>query len=142
MLTTDYLDALKAARHLETDYQLAKLLDCSTAQLSQYRQRKRVMDDYTAARVAEMLGVDPLKVIAQANAEREKTDTKRAFWQKLAACVVCSVGVSFSMTNDARALDKSSAYAPQADNLQIMLVIDLFKRPAATTLDSNSHDWG
>lgn len=81
MDTLLYLDEIKARCQLMTDAQLAKRLDCSTAQISQYRTRKRVMDDYVAARVAELLGIEELEVIAQANAEREKDETKRAYWQ-------------------------------------------------------------
>jgi hypothetical protein len=36
-------------------------------------------------RVAELLGIDEMIVIAQANAEREKDERKRAFWMQKAA---------------------------------------------------------
>lgn len=42
------------------------------------------MDDYTAAKIANVLEINPLEVIAAANAEREKHAEKREFWEKLA----------------------------------------------------------
>ncbi len=81
MNTLLFLDEIKTRCQLATDAQLANVLDCSTAQISQYRTKKRVMDDYMAARVAELLEIDELEVIAQANAERERDEVRRAYWQ-------------------------------------------------------------
>jgi hypothetical protein len=96
--TNDYLDALKAKLDLRSDYQLAQTLDTSTAAIGQYRTGKRTMDDYTAARVAELLGMEPLILIAQANAEREKDSQKAAFWRKYAAGVIGAALVSFGLS--------------------------------------------
>lgn len=95
MKTLEYLDAVKAKEGLKSDYQLAQKLETSTAAIGQYRSGKRVMDDYTAARVAELLEMPPLLLIAQANAEREKDETKRAYWRKFAAAVTAAVAVNF-----------------------------------------------
>lgn len=83
MKTIEYLDTLKNRHSLTSDYQLAKLLETSTPVISHYRTGKRVMDDYTAAKVAELLELEPLEVIAAANAERERDPNKRAYWEKL-----------------------------------------------------------
>lgn len=85
MNTLEMLDAAKKMHSIRSDYELARTLDCSTAQISQYRTKKRTMDDYTAARIAELLGIDEMLVIAQANAEREKDEAKREFWKNKAA---------------------------------------------------------
>ena len=87
MNTLEYLDAVKAKAGITSDYQLAQLLESSTPVISQYRTRKRTMDDYTAARVAELLGIEELEIIAQANAEREKDAKKRAYWEEKAKAV-------------------------------------------------------
>lgn len=42
------------------------------------------MDDYTALKVAEALGIDPLEVIAIANAERTKRPEVKAAWEQIA----------------------------------------------------------
>ena len=44
-----------------------------------------MIDDYTAAKVANVLDINPLEVIAAANAEREKDSQKAEFWRKLAS---------------------------------------------------------
>ena len=81
MKTLEYLDAVKAKQGLESDYQLAKLLGLETSNMTMYRKHRRVMDDYIAALVADLLGVQHIELIAQANAEREKDPQKRAYWE-------------------------------------------------------------
>lgn len=39
-----------------------------------HENEERIMNDYTAAKLANLLGLDPLKLITQANAEREKNE--------------------------------------------------------------------
>ncbi len=81
MNTLEYLDALKQKQGLTSDYQLAKLLNLETSNMTMYRKHRRVMDDYIAARVADLLQIDKLELIAQANAEREKDVEKRTYWE-------------------------------------------------------------
>ncbi len=84
MKTLEYLDAVKKKQGLTSDYQLAKLLGLETSNMTMYRKQRRVMDDYIAALVAELLEIDQMELIAQANAEREKDPNKRAFWERKA----------------------------------------------------------
>lgn len=88
MKTTEYLAAVRRKMGLSKSAEVARLLELSEAAVSRYESGARVMDDYTAARVAEVLGIDPLTVIAQANAEREKDGDKRQFWERLAHAAV------------------------------------------------------
>ncbi|MFC4158464.1 helix-turn-helix domain-containing protein [Chitinimonas lacunae] len=81
--TVEYLTAAKAASGLESDSGLSKHIGISRAAMSQYLSGVRVMDDYTALRVAQILGVDPLEVIAAANHERERTAERREAWENL-----------------------------------------------------------
>ncbi len=82
MNTQEYLKAAKRKLEAKTNAELARALGLSRPALTRYDQgEQRVIDDYTAARVAELLDIDELEVIAQANAEREKDTTKRAFWE-------------------------------------------------------------
>ncbi|GLR13696.1 hypothetical protein GCM10007907_24860 [Chitinimonas prasina] len=85
--TTDYLDMLKTSLGITSDYGLAKVLEVSTGNMSMYRSGARVMDDYTCAKLAERLGVNPMEVIAAANCERDKDPEKREFWTNLYATV-------------------------------------------------------
>jgi len=61
---------------------MAKKLEMSTSGISSYRNGKRIIDDTTAARIAEILEINPLIVIAAANAEREKGE-RREYWEKV-----------------------------------------------------------
>jgi hypothetical protein len=85
--TVEWLDAVKRKHGLDSDYKLAKLLHVETQNISHYRAGRRYMDAYTAARVAELLKVDPLKVIAACEGERARNEEQRTFWKRLAAAV-------------------------------------------------------
>ena len=84
MKSNKYLDDAKKKLGIESDYALAKLTGISQEAVSRYRTGSRVMDDYTAAKLAEVLEIDPLEVIATANADREKDEERANFWRLLA----------------------------------------------------------
>lgn len=101
MLSIKYLDDTKKKLGVSSDYALAKQTGISQEAISQYRNGKRVMDDYTAAKLAEVLEIDPLEVIATANADREKDENRANFWRVLAkkraapiAAILLLVGVA------------------------------------------------
>lgn len=93
----DWLDAVKKRHKLESDYALAKLLGVQQTNISRYRLGRGSMDVYTAARVAELLNEDALKVIATAEAERARNDEQRTFWKRLAAGVLLVAGVNVTV---------------------------------------------
>lgn len=86
MKTIEYLDAVKAAYSLTSDYQLAKKLGESPSRISLYRTSNTVMSDDLAVKIAYMLDKNPLSVLADAHIEAE---TKRGsesmvmFWQEV-----------------------------------------------------------
>ncbi|QGZ37756.1 helix-turn-helix protein [Pseudoduganella flava] len=80
MRTVNYLDAIKTRLNLPSDYALAKRLGITQQAISNYRAGRSKMDDDVALTIAELLGVNPLAVIAAANAERAKTDEQRERW--------------------------------------------------------------
>lgn len=80
MNTIEYLDAVKAARQITSDYALAKVLGITQSTISGYRAGRSRIDDDVALTVAEILGLHPLHVIASANAERAKTPEQRERW--------------------------------------------------------------
>jgi len=89
--TTDYIEEAKIKLDIQSDYGLAKWLGITDSAISHYKTGKRTIDDYTAARIAEALEIDPMEVIAAANAEREKDEKRREFWRKIFAnCVAAS----------------------------------------------------
>lgn len=97
MDTRQYLDAAKRKIGAESHADLARALGLSRAALTNYYNGGRTIDDYTAAKVAELLDLDPIAVIAQANAEREKDDGRRAYWQRLAMQAACVLMMSGSL---------------------------------------------
>lgn len=84
MNTKEYLEAVKTKTGIDSDYKLAKLLNLTKQAISKYQLGNRVMDDYTAAKIAEVLEIPAIRVIADANAEREKDEKKRNYWEELA----------------------------------------------------------
>lgn len=78
--TLQYIDAIKLRHGIESDYAVAKLLGVTRGAVSSYRVGRTFFDDLTALRAAELLGLNPLEVIAAANAERAKSDDARRTW--------------------------------------------------------------
>lgn len=86
MKTVDYLDAVKAAYSLESDYQLAKKLAVNQSRISTYRTRLSAMEDDLAVKIAYLLDQNPLTVLADAHIERESkrgADSLVMFWEEV-----------------------------------------------------------
>jgi hypothetical protein len=99
--TVQYLDALKARFDLPSDYAAAKYLGVTRAAVSRYRSGHGVFDEKVAIRVAELLSLDPLEVIAACKAESAPDLHIRRVWENawgkatgaavtsaIAACIV------------------------------------------------------
>lgn len=87
MQTCDFLDAIKSSYGLTSDYQLAKKLAVTTSTIGNYRSKRSFLSDDMALRVAHLLDVEPLTVLACVNAERnEKSGSNEVFefWVNLA----------------------------------------------------------
>ena len=78
--TVEWLAVCKQKFGVESDYALAKRLGVSSQTISSYRTGRSRFDDDMALTVAVALGIDPLQVIASANAERAKTPEQKARW--------------------------------------------------------------
>lgn len=83
MNTMELLEAVKVRRGIASDYALAKALGVSQPTVASYRAGNSRISDDVALTVAEILGMNPLIVIAAANAERAKTPEQRARWTGL-----------------------------------------------------------
>lgn len=96
MKTRQYLDELKRELGLPSDYALAKRLGIHQATMSNYRNGKRAFDATMCMRVAELLDIDPLRVIVDCEAERAARPDVRKMWEglarRLAACIVGALG--------------------------------------------------
>lgn len=84
MNTIDLLEAVKVKRGISSDYALAKVLGVTQAATSSYRTGNSKISDDVALTVAEVLKLNPLAVIALANAERAKTEEQKAKWLAIA----------------------------------------------------------
>lgn len=97
--TKVYIEEAKNKLGIVSDYALSKRLGITKQAVGGYQSGTRVMDNYTAAKLAEALEINPLEVISAASAEREKDDKKREFWQKLArtsAAALVTIPLVFS----------------------------------------------
>lgn len=83
MNTLELLEAVKAKRVITSDYALAKALGVTQQAVSSYRSGNSIINDDVCLSVAAILGLEPIFVIAQANAERAKTPELRARWMGL-----------------------------------------------------------
>ncbi len=80
MKSFEYIDLAKEKEKL-TSYKLAQKTGISESSLSQYKNKKRMMDDFACFKIAEILCIDPRKIVARANEEREKDEEKKEFWK-------------------------------------------------------------
>jgi hypothetical protein len=90
MKTTQYLDAAKKALGIESDYALAPHLDLTTQAISKLRTRPLVMSNTTAVKIAEILGIDPMRAIADAELERGTNDE---LWKRIRAAAMFGLSV-------------------------------------------------
>lgn len=113
MQTRNYIELTKKKLKIESDYALAKVLGVSRAAIGKYLTGERVMDDYTAAKIAQVLDLPEIKIIAEANQEREKDAKKKSFWKKLAKETAAMVLVAIA---HGAGIDEAKG----VDNLYIM----------------------
>lgn len=82
--TVEYLDAVKARLDLTSDDAASRVLGVTPSAVSKYRVGRACFDDDICVRVADILGIDVLQVVATAHFERARTDVGRAIWGGLA----------------------------------------------------------
>jgi hypothetical protein len=81
--TADYLDAVKDALHLPSDYALAKYWKVSKQDISEYRSGKRTLGEERAIEVAKTLGINPAEPLVASHAERAKSEHAKQIWLSL-----------------------------------------------------------
>jgi transcriptional regulator with XRE-family HTH domain len=108
---------LKAAKGWESDYRVAKELRIAQPTMSAYRNGRSIPDPDVCAKVAELLGIDPMTVIAAAEAERAQRAQNddavgrwRARWEKsVAALLVLGIGAAWGYFNPADAMELAAS---------------------------------
>lgn len=83
MKTTEYLDQVREALNLPSDYAIAKVLGVSRESVSQLRNGKTSMGIETAMKVGEILRVDGHAVYAHGQIERAKNQQVVEFWKSI-----------------------------------------------------------
>ncbi len=103
MKASEWIDRVKVAKGLESDYRVAQELRLTRSAVSKYRSRESTLDENTALTVAQALGIDAAIVLTDQAMERAKDDDARGAWatvlQRLggmAAAVVFGFGVGFT----------------------------------------------
>lgn len=93
MKAYQWIDRVKVAKNLTSDYAVAKVLGLSQSSVITIRTRKSTMDDETASKVAEALGMNPAGVILDQAAERVKSEAVRATLHREVErlCILCKV---------------------------------------------------
>ncbi len=81
MKATELIDQVKTKTGAHSYYELSQLIDITEQKISKVRKGKASFDAYECTRIAMELGLDPLDVIAQIEAEAARTEKKREFWK-------------------------------------------------------------
>lgn len=79
----EYVIDLMRKKHLFTPYAVAKYLGIRPASVYRYLEVEGHFDDYTALLVAKELEIDPMEIIAAANAQRAKKKEQKKEWENL-----------------------------------------------------------
>ena len=127
---SEYLDDVAATTETGTPYATAKALGLSQNYLVNY-ETGTLPDDYICVLIAERLGLDPLEVIAAANAERERKLKKvnrvqkwEEIWRRVRrAGAVAGLGtIMVGSLLSYPTVSKAEAYAAAADGLYILRI--------------------
>jgi len=81
MKTWDYIERIRAKHGGCSDYRLSKLLGISQPAMTKYRAGMREADDEVSAKIAELLELPPMKVIADIHATRAQADGNKRMYK-------------------------------------------------------------
>lgn len=96
--SNDLLNRYAQVERLTSDYQIAKRLGVSRAQISAIRRGRSGLGNTPGLQIAETLGLPPLETIAKLEAERAPTERVKTVWAKYCARVLlAALGASWMM---------------------------------------------
>ncbi|WP_250479029.1 MULTISPECIES: DUF3693 domain-containing protein [unclassified Caballeronia] len=98
--SSQYLDAAKTELDLPSDYALAKALGVTPSTISKYRLGRSAPDDLVCARIAEILSLEPMEVIAAVHYERSTDERARELWSSIwgkAAGAIATSSIVFAV---------------------------------------------
>ncbi len=79
----EYLDLVKEKLGVESDYALAKKLELTKSAISTIRMQKGFIGEDTAIKIALILRIDPIEILAATAAERTKNAMAKTVWRDL-----------------------------------------------------------
>ena len=102
----ELLEQSKTKLGVSSDYALAKGLEMPTQRIADYRKGTRHPDPYALVKIALLLDLDPLTLIAEAEAQTEKNPVRKGFWQNFvrrvgslaAVAVLCCTAIFGSVS--------------------------------------------
>lgn len=83
MTTIEYLDAVKKALNITSDYALAKALGISKQAVSRYYSKGGGFDDDVARKVASYLGLNAGLVMLDMHQQRAQSPETAALWKEI-----------------------------------------------------------
>jgi predicted transcriptional regulator len=83
MKSADYIEQLRKLTNTGSLYAVAKLTGLSENAVQHYSKGRREFSNYAASRVATLLNIEPMEVIANVEAAREKDEGRKSYWQEL-----------------------------------------------------------
>ncbi len=81
--TIELLTACKKKIGVDTDYKLAKALKIHSGRIADYISGKRIPDENACMRIAMLLERNPIEIIAIVQADTEKNNKRKAFWNEV-----------------------------------------------------------
>jgi len=81
--TQKYLTAVKATNGGVSGYKAAIILGVSHSSISGYVTGKTHMNEQTATKMANYLGIDPVKVVAEVQLEQANSSESRQLWRRI-----------------------------------------------------------
>ena len=84
MTGKELLSAVRTAQGLPSNYALARAVGIPERSLQRWNTGSHTPDDATAARLAELAGLDPDSVVAAMHAQRAADDQERSRWERIA----------------------------------------------------------
>lgn len=141
MLTArDLLAAVRARQGIPSNYRLARLLDVPDTTVQRWNTGRNTPDDATAARLAELAGLDADATVASMHAQRAGSAPERSRWERIAerlqragvaACVILSLGF-WSGGPDGGAYASTATTATPPKSAPVCILCQLIKRAFVT----------
>jgi len=91
MTPNEYLDATKKAMGVTADNELANRFEIHRARICAYRAGKEWPDNYIITKMAITLNLDPAKVLADLESQREKNPKRAEFWKSFLSQTIRSI---------------------------------------------------